>query len=44
MSIARHHNDWLSLVPNSGPFLSLPGEWKRDITDIDGKGTIGEST
>jgi hypothetical protein len=24
MSIARHHNDWLSLVPNSGPFLSLP--------------------
>ena len=24
MSIAHHHNDWLSLVPNSGPFLSLP--------------------
>ncbi len=24
MSIARHHNDWLLLVPNSGPFLSLP--------------------
>ncbi|MEX1098590.1 MAG: hypothetical protein WED34_21265 [Planctomycetales bacterium] len=24
MSISRHHNDWLSLVPNSGPFLSLP--------------------
>ena len=24
MSIARHHNEWLSLVPNSGPFLSLP--------------------
>jgi hypothetical protein len=24
MSITRHHNDWLSLVPNSGPFLSLP--------------------
>ena len=24
MSIARHHNDWLRLVPNSGPFLSLP--------------------
>ncbi len=24
MSIARHHHEWLSLVPNSGPFLSLP--------------------
>src|SRR3954452_21839734 len=24
MSITRHHNDWLRLVPNSGPFLSLP--------------------
>ena len=24
MAITRHHNDWLSLVPNSGPFLSLP--------------------
>ena len=24
MSIARHHAEWLSLVPNSGPFLSLP--------------------
>ena len=24
MSIAHHHNEWLSLVPNSGPFLSLP--------------------
>ena len=24
MSIARHHSEWLSLVPNSGPFLSLP--------------------
>lgn len=24
MSIARHHADWLSLVPVSGPFLSLP--------------------
>ena len=24
MSIIRHHNEWLSLVPNSGPFLSLP--------------------
>ena len=23
-SITRHHNEWLSLVPNSGPFLSLP--------------------
>lgn len=23
MSITRHHNEWLSLVPNSGPFLSL---------------------
>lgn len=23
MSIARHHNDWLSLVPSSGPFLSI---------------------
>lgn len=24
MSVTRHHNDWLRLVPNSGPFLSLP--------------------
>jgi hypothetical protein len=24
MSIARHHTEWLSLVPTSGPFLSLP--------------------
>lgn len=24
MSIARHHTEWLSLVPVSGPFLSLP--------------------
>jgi hypothetical protein len=24
MSIARHHNEWLTLVPNSGPFVSLP--------------------
>ena len=24
MSITRHHNDWLRLVPSSGPFLSLP--------------------
>src|SRR6516165_8098694 len=24
MSITRDHNEWLSLVPNSGPFLSLP--------------------
>ena len=24
MSIARHHAEWLSLVPASGPFLSLP--------------------
>lgn len=24
MSIARHHVEWLSLVPVSGPFLSLP--------------------
>lgn len=24
MSIARHHNEWLSLVEISGPFLSLP--------------------
>src|SRR5258707_3109010 len=24
MFITRHHNEWLSLVPNSGPFLSLP--------------------
>src|SRR3990172_7341299 len=23
MSIARHHNEWLALVPNSGPFVSL---------------------
>src|SRR4051794_6347635 len=24
MSIARHHAEWLSLVEQSGPFLSLP--------------------
>jgi hypothetical protein len=24
MSIARQHNEWLLIVPNSGPFLSLP--------------------
>lgn len=24
MSIARHHAEWLSLVPVSGPFLSIP--------------------
>jgi Eco57I restriction-modification methylase/restriction-modification enzyme MmeI-like protein len=24
MSIARHHAEWLSLVPATGPFLSLP--------------------
>src|SRR5260370_25628247 len=24
MSITRHHMEWLSLVPNSGPLLSLP--------------------
>src|ERR1700722_2197114 len=24
MSSIRHQNEWLSLVPNSGPFLSLP--------------------
>jgi hypothetical protein len=24
LSIARHHAEWLSLVPVSGPFLSLP--------------------
>lgn len=24
MSITRHHNEWLTLVPHSGPFLSLP--------------------
>jgi len=24
MSVARHHNEWLSLVETSGPFLSLP--------------------
>jgi hypothetical protein len=24
MSTTNHHNEWLSLVPNSGPFLSLP--------------------
>jgi hypothetical protein len=24
MSIARHHAEWLSLVPVSGPFLSMP--------------------
>ena len=23
-SIARHHNEWLSLLEISGPFLSLP--------------------
>jgi hypothetical protein len=24
LSIARHHAEWLSLVPVPGPFLSLP--------------------
>ena len=24
MNVARHHNEWLSLVETSGPFLSLP--------------------
>ncbi|MBI3371358.1 MAG: hypothetical protein HY017_06310 [Betaproteobacteria bacterium] len=24
MSIARHHNEWLSLLEVSAPFLSLP--------------------
>jgi len=24
MSTARHHNEWMQLVPNSGPFLSMP--------------------
>src|SRR5947208_8419333 len=24
MSIARHHNEWLSLLEVSGPFVSLP--------------------
>src|SRR5437868_3226149 len=24
MSIARHHAEWLSLVEQSGPFLSMP--------------------
>lgn len=24
MSVARHHSEWLSLVENSGPFLSMP--------------------
>ena len=24
MSIARHHTEWLSLIENSGPFLSMP--------------------
>ena len=24
MSIARHHNEWLSLLEISGPFLSMP--------------------
>ena len=24
MSTSRHHAEWLSLVPVSGPFLSLP--------------------
>ena len=24
MSIARHHNEWLSLLDVSGPFLSMP--------------------
>ncbi len=24
MSIARHHNEWLSLIEISGPFLSMP--------------------
>ena len=24
MSVTRHHADWLTLVENSGPFVSLP--------------------
>ena len=24
MNVARHHNEWLSLIETSGPFLSLP--------------------
>lgn len=24
MSIAKHHNEWLSLIEVSGPFLSIP--------------------
>ena len=24
MSSVRHHAEWLNLVPNSGPFVSLP--------------------
>jgi len=24
MSIARHHNEWLSLIEVSGPFIRLP--------------------
>ena len=35
MSISRHHNDWLRLVPNSGPFLSLPGLRRRFPQGLD---------
>lgn len=34
MSITRHHAEWLNLVPNSGPFLSLPAlsqEFKQGL-------------
>ena len=24
MSVARHHAEWLSMVPNTGPFISMP--------------------
>ena len=35
MSIARHHAEWLSLVPVSGPFLSLPVLMEAFNTGLD---------
>lgn len=31
MSIARHHNEWLGLVEQSGPFLSVPVLMESDV-------------
>lgn len=31
MSIARHHNEWLSLIEQSGPFLSVPVLMESDV-------------